>query len=90
MGKDASTERRGYTGWALVASGGDAGFGLGDGAIDELNGAAAMTTLVVLSALQRGAGGAQMLKRSSHVGLVGPSGLKTKAGNQENENNTCA
>ena len=65
---------------------GDSGFGLGDGAVDELNGAAAMTTLVVLGPLQRGAGCAQMLKRGAHVGLVGPNGLKAHRGEQRDQN----
>jgi len=69
-----------------VGADGDAGFGLGDGAVNELNGAAAMTTFVVLGPLQRGAGCAQMFERGAHVGLIRPNRFKAHGGDQRNEN----
>jgi hypothetical protein len=73
-----------------VGAGGDAGFGFCDGAIDYLNGAGAVAAFVVLGSLQSGFRFAQMRERSAHVGLVSPNGLKTEAGNQDNENDSCA
>jgi hypothetical protein len=67
-----------------------AGFGLGDGAVDELNGAAAMAAFVVLSSLERGTGGAQMLERGAHVGLIRPNRLKTDRCDHRHQNQTCA
>ena len=71
-----------------VRSSGNAGFHFGNGAIDYLNGAGAMATLVVLRSLEGGSGFTQMPKRSAHVGLIGPNGLKPQAGNQNHENDT--
>jgi hypothetical protein len=73
-----------------VGAGGDAHFNLSDGAIDYLNSATAMAAFVVLGSLQRGFSFAQMRERSAHVGLIRASGLKTEAGNQDKENDTCA
>jgi len=68
----------------------DAGFDFGDGAIDYLNGAGTVAAFVVLGSLQSGFRFPQMPERSAHVGLISPNGLKTEAGNQDNENDTCA
>jgi hypothetical protein len=73
-----------------VSAGGDAGFGLGNGVIDDLNGAGAMAAFVVLGSLQSGFRFSQMPERSTHVGLISSNGLKTEAGNQDNKNDTCA
>jgi len=74
---------------ALMPSGGNAGFGFGDSAVDELNSAAAMAALVVLSALQSGAGCAQMFKRGPHVRLISANGLKTHGRDHCHQNHNC-
>ena len=73
-----------------VGAGGDAGFDFGNGAIDYFNGSPAVAAFVVLGPLQSGFRFAQMGERSAHVGLIGPNRLKTEAGNQDSETDSCA
>ena len=73
-----------------MAANRDAGFDFGNGAIDYLNRAGTVAALVVLGSLQSGFRFPQMPERRAHVGLISPNGLKTEAGNQNNENDTCA
>jgi len=73
-----------------VAADGDAGFDFGDGAIDYLDRPAAVAAFVVLGSLQSCFRFSQMGECSAHVGLISANGLKTEAGNQDNENDTCA
>jgi hypothetical protein len=60
-------------GTLAVAARGNAGFDFGNGAIDYLDGAAAMAAFVVLRSLQSRPCIPQMRERGPHVGLIGPN-----------------
>jgi len=70
----------------LVSSGGDAGFGFGDGVIDYLDGAGTVAAFVVLGPLQSCFGFTQMRQRCPHVRLIGSNGLKTHGADQCRKN----
>jgi hypothetical protein len=71
-----------------VGASGDAGFDFGNGVIDYLDRPAAVAAFVVLGALQRGFGFAQMGECSAHVGLISPNGLKTHRADHSDKNKT--